>query len=151
MQFPGLLSWLYEFFLPLLQQGRHLCHGIKHFSFSSVRAQLNLKMDFSIVIHPSLIPYFHQVGETSHNCLILLCQSTIRFKDGFFNCQFTKFYLPYFHQVVETGCSMTSPVLLASEDSLTKDECQSFCTGKQAMMLMLGIAKNTVRGMEMKR
>merc|ERR550517_1400814 len=30
--------------------------------------------------------------------------------------------------VGETGCSMTSPVLLASESSLTKDECQSFCT-----------------------
>ena len=32
-------------------------------------------------------------------------------------------------QVTETGCTMTNPALLASEYSLTKDECQSFCTG----------------------
>merc|ERR1712133_77186 len=30
--------------------------------------------------------------------------------------------------VAETGCTMTNPALLASEYSLTKDECQSFCT-----------------------
>ena len=32
-------------------------------------------------------------------------------------------------QVAETGCTMISPVFLASEYSLTEDECQSFCTG----------------------
>ena len=36
------------------------------------------------------------------------------------------------HQVRDTSCSMTSSALVVSESSLSKDECQSFCTGQQS-------------------
>ena len=32
-------------------------------------------------------------------------------------------------KVRETGCSLTSPGIIASEDSLTKDDCHRFCSG----------------------
>ena len=40
-------------------------------------------------------------------------------------------------KVRETGCSLTSPGIVASEDSLTKDDCHQFCSG-----LTIGCCQN---------
>ena len=40
-------------------------------------------------------------------------------------------------KVRETGCSLKSPGIIASEDSLTKDECHRFCSGLTTVGLLL--------------
>ena len=52
------------------------------------------------------------------------------------------------HQVRDTSCSMTSSALVVSEYSLSKDECQSFCTGQQSCQCpVMAMMKSAVLNM----
>ena len=132
----------------LWRRGKLLCHiaggDQRYNSWNSIQLQLEVQV-LKSVFQGSCPP-----GCRGSSCLSCsnddICTKVSRVRQvnlGFEEWQQGKYLIMIIQtltstpKVRETGCSLTSPGIIASEDFLTKDECHHFCSGLRTVYLQL--------------